>query len=256
MQTQVKSRSAGKELATYIRQRINPLVLVGTGVFVFLFSLPVSQINPRSIVWFVFLIVFLFVFRLYDDILQANSDIGKPDRNYTDVAVRKKLSILLIVFFVILLVFASFLSWYVAVILLAFIGMNHVLYSLLINDKTASGFLPLIKYPFAYVVLQLSEPATSHFGILVLLPPVSLFIAFVVFESIDDQAFPVRAKYAGFLQISSFVLILLGRFNGTVAIAGTVLLSLSLISGFLRTRASSYLYFLCFLIFKLSVDYL
>ena len=254
MQIQARSRSASNTLATYFRQRIHPLVILGLGVLVFLYSRPVSKLSVASTFCFVFVIAFLLVFRLYDDILQVPNDIGKPDRSYTDSSSRKTLSIYLIVFLILLLIFACYLSWYLASVLFLFIAFNHVLYLLLVNNKTAAGFLPLVKYPFVYVVLQFSGLSGLSLNASFLFPAIALFVAFVAFESMDDRTFPVRAKYSSVLQISSFAIILLGNFSATATLAGTVLLSLSLISGFLWTRASPYLYFLCFLLFKLSVD--
>src|ERR687893_2739039 len=108
MPTPAKSPSASSVLATYIRQRIRPFLIIGLGIFIFFFSRPVSAFNVRSFVSFVLLIAFLFVFRLYDDLLQSRNDKGKPDRDYTEPAARKTLLYYLIAFLGVLLCVAVF----------------------------------------------------------------------------------------------------------------------------------------------------
>ena len=250
----VKSRSASKELATYVRQRIHPLVILGLGVFTFLYSQAVSQLNVGSIVWFAFLIAFMLVFRLYDDLLQGPNDIGKPDRDYTEATTRKTLSYHLIILFVFLLIFAFFISWYLACILFCFITINHVFYVFWVSNKNAAGFLPLVKYPFIFVVQQLFDTSASNPGAPLVFPAIALPIAFVAFESMEDTTFPIAEKYSSVLQVLSFVILLIGKFNGTVFLVGAVLLSVSLAWGFLRAKPSPYLYLVFFLLFRLSVD--
>src|SRR5918997_6015105 len=100
--------SASRILATYVQQRIRPFLIIGLGIFIFFFSRPVSAFNVRSFVPFVLLIAFLFVFRLYDDLLQFRNDKGKPDRTYTETAARKTLLYFLIAFLGVLLCVAIF----------------------------------------------------------------------------------------------------------------------------------------------------
>lgn len=250
----VKSRSASKDLATYNRQRIHPLVIFGLGVFIFLYSQPVSRLNVDSIVWFAFLIAFILVFRLYDDLLQAPNDIGKPDRDYTEATTRKTLLYHLIVLFAALLIFAFFISWCLACILFCFMAINHIFYVFWVNNKTAAGFLPLVKYPFIFVLQQLFDTSRSNPGAALLFPAIAMLIAFVAFESMEDTTFPIAEKYSSVLQVFSFVILLIGKFNGTVLLVGAGLLSISLAWSFLRTKPSPYLYLVLFLIFRLSVD--
>src|SRR5829696_5005976 len=159
-----KLPSVSRVLATYIRQRIRPFLMIGLGIFLYFFSRPVSVFNVRSLVSFVLLIAFLFVFRLYDDLLQSRNDKGKPDRNYTEPAARKILLYYLIAFLGTLLCIAIFISVYFAFLLVCFITINHLLYLLLINNKTASGLLPLLKYPFVYILLQLTDLSALVIG--------------------------------------------------------------------------------------------
>src|SRR5918992_2982612 len=112
MPTPAKSPSASRILATYVRQRIRPFLIIGLGIFIFFFSRPVSVFNVRSFVSFVLLIAFLFVFRLYDDLLQSRNDEGKPGRSYTEAAARKTLLYYLMAFLGFLLCIAIIISAY------------------------------------------------------------------------------------------------------------------------------------------------
>ncbi len=254
MQIQARSRSASNTLATYFRQRIHPLIIGGLAVVLFVYGRPASGIDGVSIAWFAFILAFIILFRLYDDLLQVSNDIGKPDRNYTDPASRRTLSFYLIISLVFLHVFASVISWRLALLLFCFVIFNHLLYLLWVTNKIAAGFLPLFKYPFLYLALQLSGPSKENIGAAIVFPAIALFVAFVAFESMDDESFPIRKRYSGVLQASSFLFLLVGKVNGTVLLTGAALLTLSLLSGFLRMKGSPYLYLFCFLLFKLSID--
>jgi hypothetical protein len=228
--------------------------MIGLGIFIFFFSRPVSLIKVGSFVSFVLLIAFLFVFRLYDDLLQARNDKWKPDRNYTDMAARKTLSYYLIAFFGILLCVAAFISVYLACLLFFFITINHLLYLLLIDKKTASGLLPLLKYPFIYILLQFSDLSAPVIRTQLVFRAISLFLAFVAFESMEDETFPIPIKYSYVLQIVAFALICVGNVNGIGILSFFLLLSLSMVWTFFRMNAHPFMYLLCLLVFKLIID--
>lgn len=228
--------------------------MIGLGVFIFLFSRPVSAFNVRSFVSFVLLIAFLFVFRLYDDLLQARNDEGKQHRNYTETSARKTLLYFLIAFLGILLCIAIFISVYLAFLLFCFIAINHLLYLLLINNKTVSGFLPLLKYPFVFFLLQFSDLSAPVIGAQLVFHAIALFFAFVAFESMEDKIFPVPIKYSYVLQILSFALIFVWKVNGISILTFSLLLSLSIIWTFFRMKAHPYMYLSCFLVFEIMIN--
>jgi hypothetical protein len=228
--------------------------MIGLGIFLYFFSRPVSVFNVRSLVSFVLLIAFLFVFRLYDDLLQSRNDKGKPNRNYTEHATRKILLYYLITFLVLLVCVAIFISVYFAFLLFCFITVNHLLYLLLINNKTAAGLLPLLKYPFVYLLLQLTDLSAPVIGAQLVALAISLFFAFVAFESMEDETFPVPIKYSYVLQILAFALILVWKVNGIGILSFSLLLSLSMVWTFFRMKAHPYMYLLCFLVFKIMID--
>lgn len=225
--------------------------MIGLGIFIFLFSRPVSEFNLGA---FVLLIVFLSVFRLYDDLMQAENDLGKPVRDYTDPAVRQTLFYYLIVFFALLLGFVALFSIYRASLLFCFIIINHLLYLLFINNKTAAGLLPLLKYPFVFLLLQSADLSATISGAHLLFSALSLFLSFVAFESMEDKTFPVPVKYSYFLQAFSFILIFISNVNGKTTLSFFILLSLSVVWTFLRVKFYPYMYLLCFLVFRIITD--
>lgn len=256
MQIPAKSPFISEVLTTYIRQRISPAQIIALGVLIFLFSRPISKIDVGSARSLVLVIAFITVFRLYDDLMQARNDNGKPDRIYTDPVARKTLTFFLIALLVVLLFFATIISFTFAWFLIGFVAVNHLLYLSFIGNRTAAGFLPLLKYPFVYLALQYSDLSAHSFGASLVLSTTSLFLAFVTFESLEDKTFPVPARYSYPLQILSFALIFVAKVNGISTLSFFLLLSLSLIWYFLRIRAYAYVYLLCFFAFRFIVNQL
>ncbi len=245
-----------KVLTTYVQQRIQPLRLILLAIFIFLFSGSAPESKVGSFISVVLLIVFLLVFRLYDDLLQANNDRGKPDRSYTEPVTRKTLFYYLICFCCLLLGIAFFISNYLALCLFGFMTINHLLYLLFITNKTGAGLLPLLKYPFVFMLLQSSDFSALTIGEHFVFPALALFLAFVAFESMEDKTFPIRIKYSYFLQVFSFILILAGKVNGLSTLIFFLLLSLSLVWNFFNMKGYPYLYLLCFLVFRIIIDQL
>jgi hypothetical protein len=170
------------------------------------------------------------------------------------MAARKTLSYYLIAFFGILLCVAAFISVYLACLLFFFITINHLLYLLLIDKKTASGLLPLLKYPFIYILLQFSDLSAPVIRTQLVFRAISLFLAFVAFESMEDETFPIPIKYSYVLQIVAFALICVGNVNGIGILSFFLLLSLSMVWTFFRMNAHPFMYLLCLLVFKLIID--
>jgi hypothetical protein len=125
---------------------------------------------------------------------------------------------------------------------------------LLIDNKTASGLLPLLKYPFVYILLQFSDLSAPVIGAQLVFRSISLFFAFVAFESMEDETFPVPIKYSYVLQIVAFALIFVGKVNGIGVLSFSLLLSLSMVWTFFRMKAHPYMYLWCFLVFKIIID--
>jgi hypothetical protein len=228
--------------------------MIGLGIFIFLFSRPASVFNVRSLVSFVLLLAFLLAFRLYDDLLQARNDRGKPERSYTETAARKILIYVLIVSLGILLGIAVFISVDLAFVLFCFITFNHLLYLLLINHKTAPALLPLLKYPFVYILLQFGARSAQLSGAQPVFLATALFLAFVAFESMEDRTFPVPIRYSYTLQFLSFALIVAWKGNGISILFCLLLLSFSMVWTRFRMTAYPYTYLFCFLVLRIVTD--
>ncbi len=248
-----KLRFVSNALTTYLRQRIQLLRLIILALFIFLYSRPAPEFKSGSLISFVLLLVFLLVFRLYDDLMQADNDRGKPARSYTDPAQRKTLFYYLICFFCLLSGIAFYVSNYLALFFFCFIAINHLLYLLFIANKTGAGLLPLLKYPFVFFLLRCSDFSTPTTGEHIVLPALSLFSAFVAFESLEDKTFPIPIKYSWLWQIFSFIPILAGKVNGLNILAFFLLCSLSLVWNFFNMKFYPYLYLLCFLVFRILI---
>jgi len=251
-----KLRFVSNALTTYIEQRIQPLRLMALGIFIFLFGRPAPEFKVGSFISFVLLLVFLLVFRLYDDLMQTNNDRGKPNRSYTDPAVRKTLFYYLICFFCLLLAIAFYISNYLAAFLFCFITVNHLLYLLLITNKTGAGLLPLLKYPFIFILLQASDFSALSIGEHIVFPALSLFLAFVAFESMEDKTFPIPIKYSYLLQTLSFILLLAVKINVLNILIFFLLLVLSFVWNFFKMKAYPYLFLLCLLVSRILIDQL
>jgi hypothetical protein len=241
-------------LTTYLKQRVRPTLIIALAAFLFLFGRPVSTIGLGSLSIFVFVIAFLIVFRLYDDLQQAGNDIGKHDRCYTDPLAKKTLGLFLIAFVAALVGYAAMISKTFACLLLGFIAVNHVLYLGLVKYRTAAAFLPLLKYPFLFILLQYTGPAVATLDIALVFPAISLFIGFVAFESIDDEEFPVSLRYAYVLQFLSLLFILAVHVSTSGAFWFAVLFIISASWTFFRLWARAYMFFVCLLSFKLIVE--
>jgi len=81
---------------------------------------------------------------------------------------------------------------------LIFLIGNHLLYLILYKTWKFKHFLPLLKYPLIFIALH------GQFSIVA----ISLFLAFMVYEIMDDKDFPISKPYACLLTIAAFALLL------------------------------------------------
>jgi hypothetical protein len=238
-------------LTTYITQRFNAGLWLAVSVLLLLYSVPVSGMSRQMVLVYIFLFCTLFVFRLYDDLQQTIHDSGKPNRDYTNPQVRKILWSILIVLMVVLTGTAFLMGKSVGWIWVCFIVINHLLYLLCMSNKTAAALLPLLKYPFLVFLLQMLLLPGPISNAIYLSQAFALFIAFVAFESMEDQLFPILHSY--FLQAVSFLLLLVEDFNVYTMICMLILLSLSLAINYRKWKLAPYLFMLLFLLFKLTI---
>jgi hypothetical protein len=127
-----------------------------------------------------FVLFFLFIMRLFDDLASAKIDSEKVNRDYTNKATKKELQIILIISQIVLISIVAFFDTKIAVNLFFFLFGNNILYYLLFNVSKFRYFLPLLKYPFIIYILNLE----SSFNL------IAVYGAFVVFEMLEDPLFP------------------------------------------------------------------
>jgi hypothetical protein len=174
-------------LGTYIEQRANMGLWSLVSLFMIALSLKDFSISSAELYSFPFVLFFLLTMRLFDDLAIAEIDEGKENRSYTTVTTKKELEKILILAQLILFVSLAFFDLKRALLLLLFFAANHILYIYLFAKAKFRYFLPLLKYPFVVYIL------TFDFSFWTL----TIYIAFMVFEMLEDQLFPgyLLARY-------------------------------------------------------------
>lgn len=127
-----------------------------------------------------FVLFFLFIMRLFDDLASAKIDSEKVSRDYTNEATKKELQIILIISQIVLILIIAFFDTERVMNLLLFFILNTILYCILFNVSKFRYFLPLLKYPFVIYIINI-EPS---FNLIV------VYGAFVIFEMLEDPLFP------------------------------------------------------------------
>lgn len=167
-------------LATYIKQRVNIKLWSIVALMLIVLSLKDFSVSYFELYSFPFVLFFLLILRLFDDLASAKTDKGKENRAYTNQATKNELEPILILAQLILLIAISSFDVKRALFLLLFFVAIHLLYLTLYNIAKFRYFLPLLKYPFVVYLLNFDH----SFHILV------VYIAFIVFEMLEDHLFP------------------------------------------------------------------
>lgn len=198
-----------KVLLLYLKQRFKPVIFAGLTILLILFSVSKPLEDTQIFVFILPVFILLGLLRLYDDIMNYQTDAGKPNRIYTHYHSRKLLSIQLAAFTFIFLGVLAFITPILAALLMLFLLLNDILYRLFFNIGNWRHYLPLLKYPVIVVLLYLlTATPFSQWTAGCLM--VSIFCAFLVFEILNDPTFPIRSK----------PLILLGNISLTALIIG------------------------------------
>ena len=227
-------------LLIYIKQRFHPLRFTALGVFLLLFSKANLRFDNTDLYHFCFLIVFLFIMRLYDDLQSAIIDRNKPHRIYTNETVKKGLSNYLILLAVFFLITLEFYDYKLAIKCLIFFIANHFLYLLFFNNINVRPYLSLLKYPLIVAALS------NHFD----LCTGAILFAFIAFESNDDPTFPHAKSVCFTSSIIAFTLLL--PINDHKYIWPFIILFIGADAALLTNkRQASYLFLLFFLFSKL-----
>lgn len=242
-----------KALGNYITQRINLGLWLSLSAFLMLYSVPVFPLTMQIVLTFIWLFCALLVFRLYDDLRQTIHDTGKPNRDYASPATGKELWRANIILMAVLAGSTFLMKPEAGSMLLCFMIVNHLLYLLLIKNKVAAGLLPLLKYPLLYFLLRLMLTSAFNMDAIGMCQALALFLAFFAFEVIEDKTYPVANVYSYLLQFLSFGFIFVEHVAAYTALAGVVLLVLSLAFNYLQWKIAPYLFLLFLLVFKLSI---
>lgn len=182
----------------YIKQRFHPLLFTVLAIFLLLYSKANLNFNVSDFYHFCFLIGFIFIMRLYDDLQSAVIDRNKPDRIYTDETIRKELSNRWILLTVVFLISLAFFNYILAAECFVFLVVNHIFYQLFFKNINVRPYLSLLKYPLIVAALS------NHFD----LNSIAILFAFIAFESSEDPEFP-HAKFVRFTSsILAFILLL------------------------------------------------
>ena len=168
------------ELSTYIRQRFNISLWFLVALMLIAISLKDFTISLVHVYSIPFVLFFLFIMRLFDDLASAKIDSDKARRDYTNEVIKKELQIILIISQIVLILFLAFFDTERARNLFIFLVVNSILYYLLFNVSKFRYFLPLLKYPFIIYILNL-EPTFNL---------IAVYGAFVIFEMLEDPLFP------------------------------------------------------------------
>ena len=168
------------ELSTYIRQRFNISLWFLVALMLIAISLKDFTISLVHVYSIPFVLFFLFIMRLFDDLASAKIDSDKARRDYTNEVIKKELQIILIISQIVLILFLAFFDTERARNLFIFLVVNSILYYLLFNVSKFRYFLPLLKYPFIIYILNL-EPTFNL---------IAVYSAFVIFEMLEDPLFP------------------------------------------------------------------
>jgi len=164
-------------LSTYIKQRLNISLWSLLAVMLIALSLKDFSISLVQFYSLPFVIFFLFIMRLFDDLASAEIDKGKENRSYTTITTKKELQKYLVTAQLILLSTLAIFDIKRAMYLLAFFILNHFLYYVLFDISKFRYFLPLLKYPFIIFLLSLK---LSYILVLV-------YCAVVLFEIMTDK---------------------------------------------------------------------
>lgn len=164
-------------LSTYIKQRLNISLWSLLAVMLIALSLKDFSISLVQFYSLPFVILFLFIMRLFDDLASAEIDKGKENRSYTTMTTKKELQKYLVTAQLILLSTLAIFDIKRAMYLLSFFILNHFLYYVLFDISKFRYFLPLLKYPFIIFLLSLK---LSYILVLV-------YCAVVLFEIMTDK---------------------------------------------------------------------
>lgn len=137
---------------TYFYQRVPMVLFLVLATWFGIFMLPWI---PWNVLIFSVGIVFMVLFqlRLFDDLMQYQNDLNKPNRDYTIPEIRKTLWKFWFVNSAVLIFLISWLNPRIGWVYFLLLFINWLAYKMLLNKWLWKSVLPLLKYPVIYLVL-------------------------------------------------------------------------------------------------------
>jgi len=240
-------------LRIYAAQRFSTLLFFSLAVFLFLFSVPFQAINLLSLIDVLKVFFMLWVMRLYDDVMQWENDVEFDERIYTHPESRSKLFLPLVLSMALSVSFCLSDSpdFSMASIWLYFIIVNHVLYKSLVHRGFWAFVLPLLKYPFLFFYISLSYGFIENVSYTEYANASGLFLAFVVYDLLDNQSTDKPPVVLYFLIVVCLALLFLASMNVVSLISGLSILLAAFIVVHSKKEIVPLVWLLLILIFKL-----
>ncbi len=230
------------DFIVYLKQRFKWRIFLLLTLFLLLFSKNKLFFGIADIINFVLILFFLLIMRLYDDLQNSVTDRNKSNRIYTSLESKKKLGYILIILMILYLGALTFFNIELAKKMALFFGVNHVLYLILFHYGNFKSYLPLLKYPLLYIILNGNFDLTS----------IALFLAMIEFEILDDIDFPLSKKLSYVVACISISL-LIPTFNLFYFIVLLFVLAITVFILSKKTKTIPYLFLLLFLLTRITV---
>jgi hypothetical protein len=243
-----------ESVITYARQRFSLLLFGPLALFLFFFAKGSLAPRPSDYFWLPLVLVLLFLFRLFDDLQNRDFDQFKPNRCYTGSGNYRQLRVFLAGFSAVVFAVLIWVNPLAGFVTTGFFLLNLLLYKLLLQQWKFRNILPLLKYPFlslllAFLFRQNQVPVLNQVAI-----SFALFPAFVLYESLTDENFPLQ-NVSRILLFTAVFLPFLPRFSPTlpgILLAGAAcVLLLALL--YFRNRTLPYLMLLFLLFTRLTI---
>lgn len=180
---------------TYFYQRVPIVLFLVLATWLGIFMLPWISWN---VIIFSVGIVFMVLFqmRLFDDLMQYQSDLNKPNRDYTIPEIRKTLWIFWFVYSAGLIFLISWLNPRIGSVFFLLLFTNWVVYKMLLNKWIWKNILPLLKYPVIYLVFFENYVVLNEISDNIILiryrvvTALLIFLGFILLEWISDYNGP------------------------------------------------------------------
>ncbi len=161
-------------------------------------------------------LLILFQLRLFDDLMQYQFDLGKPNRDYTEPQTRRKLWVVWLVYSCFLFMIVFWLNPKIGLLYGWLLLFNWLNYSLLMDRWEWRIYLPLIKYPVIYLVFFQNYVEmgliNDNFSLVLyrIGLSISILIGFVLLERFSEKSNQLKYAAYAFLMLVAGVSIIFG----------------------------------------------